>query len=527
MGRFARPLSRFNVAKQQPRNEATGETFGLSAPVGGWNARGNIASMPATDAIVMDNCFPGVQEVSLRKGSAAHVTGIPTSVLSLHAYNAGTTSRLFATTALAFYDVTAAGAVGAAVTTCTNGFWQSLNFVTAGGTFLVAVNGVDSLKLYDGTTWTNITGVSVPAITGVVTSSLSRLTAHKRRLWFVEKNTMKLWYLPVEAVGGAATAFPMGSVFKQGGHIVALGSWTLDAGSGIDDLFVIVTSEGEIAIYQGTDPATAATWALVGVYNAGKPVGSQPLYNFGGDLLYLNRNGLYPLSSLLKSSTIDRSAAISYKIDQAFFDIFATAAGNSGWQMILHKNANFLLVNVPVTNLSTSYQYVMNTTTKAWCRFTNWNGFCWAVLGDSLYFGGGTVVDKAWTGLNDKGVAIQGSVAQAYSGLGSQAQKRVALVRPVLQNSNVVALRMALDADFQAFTGFTDLSYGSASLALWDTALWDTGLWASDEGNIEPKWQTVPSNMGFLHSFRLQITSSTSIFEWVSTRFLWQAGGVL
>lgn len=527
MGRFARQLNRLNAQKLPPSNEADGRTFGLPAPIGGWNARGNIAAMAANDAIVMDNCFPGVQEVGLRKGSLAHATSIPSTVLSLLPYNAGATSKLFAATSAAFYDVTTAGAVGAAATTCTNGFWKSINFVTAGGTFLFAVNGVDKPKLYDGASWTNIDGVSVPAITGVTTSNLSDITAHKKRIWFVEKSSMKLWYLPVEAVGGAAVAFPVGSLFKQGGYIAAIGTWTLDAGAGVDDLFVIVTSEGEIAVYQGTDPSTAATWALVGVYNAGKPVGTQPLLNFGGDLLYLNKSGLYPLSKLLRSSTIDRSEAVSFKIDQAFLDAFSSYGGNSGWQMALHKAANLLIVNVPAANLSVSYQYVMNTTTKAWCRFTGWNAFCWAILGDGLYFGGSTVVDKAWVGANDKGGSITGSVAQAYSPLGSNQQKRVGMVRPIFQSDNAAMVRMSLDADFRSFPDYTELSYGNLGSSVWDTALWDSGVWASEEGNIEPRWHTVPANMGYLHSFRLQITSSTSTFEWVSTRFLFQTGGVL
>lgn len=525
--RFRQTVNRFTANAIPQRNAATGKTFSLPAPVGGWNAQGNIAAMKGDEAIIMDNCFPGTQSVELRKGMIAHATSLPAPVRSLMAYNAGVVSRLFASTATEIYNVTSAGAVGAAATTCTDGFWQSINFTTSGGSYLYAFNGVDKPKLYDGATFIDIDGVSTPAITGVTTTLLIRPAVHKKRIWVIEKNTMKLWYLPVESVGGAATAFPVGSIFRQGGHVVAIATWTLDAGSGVDDLFVIVTSEGEIAIYQGTDPSAAATWALVGVYNAGKPVGTQPLLNFAGDLLYLNKSGLYPLSRLLQSSVIDRTEALSSKIDQAFLDSFTAYGSNTGWQMILHKSANLLLVNIPVTSLSISYQYVMNTTTRRWCRFTNWNGFCWAILGDGLYFGAATTVEKAWTGTSDKGVAIQGTVAQAYNTLGDRDQKRIGMVRPIFQNSSTVSVRLSLDADFKTFPDFTEVNYSNMDSGVWDTSLWDAGVWSSEEGNIEPRWHTVPGDMGYLHSFRLQITSSTSIFDWVSTRFLFQTGGVL
>jgi hypothetical protein len=38
------------------------------------------------------------------------------------------------------------------------------------------------------------------------------------------------------------------------------------------DYLVLITSEGEVAIFNGYDPSNAATWALVGVFNMGKPM---------------------------------------------------------------------------------------------------------------------------------------------------------------------------------------------------------------------------------------------------------------
>ncbi len=332
----------------------------------------------------------------------------------------------------------------------------------------------------------------------------------------------------MDSIAGAAVKFPVGSLFKSGGYVVAIGAWTLDNGSGVDDLFVIVTSNGEIAVYQGTDPASSATWALIGVYSVAKPVSTKPLKDFGGDLLYLSANGLIPLSKLLQSALLDRSNQISYNIDGAFLDAAIDYSGNLGWQMLTHKSANLLIVNVPVSQDTLSYQFVMNTITKAWCRFTGWNASCWAEFNGLVYFAGGTKVSQAWTGNTDAGVPITGTVFQAYSYFGSRQQKNIMLARPNFGSAGAAQITMALDADFKTFSGETLLTYAPlVTGGIWGTSLWGTGTWGGDENLYESKWLTVPGDLGYLHSFRLQVTTSSGSFDWTSTDFVCKGAGIL
>ena len=507
---------------RQPTNEATSRPYSHPAPYGGWNARGNLANMRPEEALQMDNIVPGSQDVSIRKGCISWATAAPANIKSLLSYSGLTTNKLFAATNAGIYDVSASGVIGAAAVACTFGEWESLNFATAGGNFLFAVNGIDSAKTYDGTTW------AIPAITVATSSTWSYITAHKKRIWAVEKNTMNIWYLPVDSIAGAATKFPVGSLFKKGGYVLALGTWTIDGGSGIDDLFVIVTSNGEIAVYQGTDPASSATWGLIGVYEVSKPVGKKPLLIFGGDLLYLGMSGLLPLSKLVQSTTVDISAQISYNIDGAFADAVTTYTSTSGWQIVTYRTANLLIVNVPVSIDTLSYQYVMNTITKKWCRFTGWNATAFAQHNGWGYFAGATTVYQAWTGSNDAGAPITGIVRQAYSRLGQGGQKKITLVRPNIGLAGSAQLSLSLDADFKTFGGQTIFTYAPAILGgLWDAALWDTGLWDGGTSVFEPKWTTVPGDLGYLHSLRLQIVTSSGNFIWTSTDFAHRGAGIL
>ena len=172
----AAPLLR--AAKQ-----ATARVASLPAPIGGWNARDSLANMKPTDAVQLVNYFPTATNVVLRGGFQKHATGLPAQVETLMAYNGATTQTLFAISNGAIYNVTTAGAVGAAVVSGLSGSrFEWTNVATPGGNFLYAVSGGNSPRLYDGATWTAITGASVPAITGVTTSELDNVCLFKNRL---------------------------------------------------------------------------------------------------------------------------------------------------------------------------------------------------------------------------------------------------------------------------------------------------------------------------------------------------------
>jgi hypothetical protein len=285
----------------------------LPSPTGGWNARDSLASMSEIDAVVMVNWFPLTTEVMLRKGYTQHATGLPGQVESLFNYSGGNTRTLFAVSDGEIYDVTSGGAVGAPeVTGLTNSRWNYTNISTAGGNFLMAANGVDNPQLYNGTTWANA------AITGVTSQTLLKSPIlFKNRLFFIESGSLRAWYLPVNSIAGAASSVDLSSICKKGGFIVAHDTWTLDAGEGVDDYYVLVTSRGEIVIYQGTDPSSATTWALKGVWEMGSPVGDRCFYKLAGDILYISQDGLIPIASSLQSSRVNPRVAITDKIQFA------------------------------------------------------------------------------------------------------------------------------------------------------------------------------------------------------------------
>lgn len=509
-------------------NKRYSKTTSIPAPVGGWNARDPEADMDPRDALDLINIFPGTGDVKLRKGYTEHVTGIVDEVETLMPYNAPDgTQDLYAAAGTSFYDVTSAGAVGAAVQTgLTNARWRYVNFTNTDPTsYLCCFNGVDSPRYWNGSNWITITGASSPAITGVTTSSLDSPWVHKRRMWLVEKGTLSLWYLPADSVGGAATEFPLYGLFKRGGYIVAGGTWTVDGGDGVDDLFVVVTSEGEIAVYQGTDPSAANTWALVGVYRTGEPIGKNCLLKYTGDMLVLTKNGILPLSRALQSAQIDPSIAITDKISGAIADSVRSYSSTYGWQMEFYPAGNMLILNVPVTD--GQEQYVMNSLTGAWARFRGIEANCWAILNGEPHFGAGGFVGRFWNTNADNDTNITGDIQQAYSYFRNRGSQKIwTMLRPIFRASGAPSVLASLNPDFERGDPSAALSFTPITGALWDTAIWDTDLWVSSNGVVLKDWQGA-GVIGNCAGLRLTITAKGLDVSFQATDYVYQEGGVI
>ena len=218
----------------------TVKTF--TAPIGGWNAQDALAMMPPQDAVALDNWFPRTSYVEMRGGWAAHATGTTQNVKTVAVHNTMSgTSKMFAYTAAGIYDVSSAGAVGASVLARTNGKHQWTMFGDGTNNWLIACNGVDEPAYYDGTTWTAVTAATSPALTGVTTTELIQPLMFKGRLMFVQINTLSIWYLAAGAAGGALTEFDFAAEFPRGGYLMAIGTWTRDAGDGADGVFFAVS----------------------------------------------------------------------------------------------------------------------------------------------------------------------------------------------------------------------------------------------------------------------------------------------
>jgi hypothetical protein len=502
------------------------------APIGGWNARDALANMPPTDAPIMVNWWPMPTQIVVRNGYANYATGLPGQVNTLMNYRGNTGSQNFyAASGAGIYDVTAGGAVGAAVVAGqTSDKYDWVNFTTTAGTrYLYAVNGADSPQLWSGAAWQAVTAASAPiAITGLTfaTTGLSLVTSCQSRLFFGRGGTLEIYYLPVGAVGGAAALFDLRPVFKRGGVLAALNTWSVDTGTGLLDRLVAMSDQGEIVIYQGTDPSSASTWSLVGVYYVGGAIGgSRSLAKYGGDLLVQCQYGLIPLSALLQSKVVNQSEAITDKILSAISAAFTAGKSLFGWQIHICPELNMVLLNVP-TSGSTWVQYVMNSITGAWTQFSGWNSACWCLWNDDPYFGGNTVVGKAWGVEADNGIAIVTDLECAFDTMDEPGMlKQWTMVRPILATDGSPGIAYGINVDFDqsALSGVP--SFSASPGGIWDSALWDGGTWGGGL-QISKNWQFA-SGLGTWGALRLSTSTNGCQLQLSAIDYLFENGGVL
>ena len=507
--------------QKAPRHQSL-QVQSLPAPIGGLNAINSLADMPPGDAIILDNMFCEPSRVRVRKGTLNWRTGFAAQVQTLAVWSG---SKLFAASNGAVYNVTSSGASlpSAEFSGQSSNKWQWVNFGnSAGTTYLIMVNGTDSYRAYDGSTW------STPTVTGATAANFIYPHVFKYRLFFIEKNTTKVWYLDQNAISGAANALDMSPLMKLGGTLVALANVTSSAGQQVDDYFCAITSEGEAIVFKGIDPSTTYTWSMVGVYRIGIPIGSRCVQQLGSSMMIVTEDGITPLANMFVDDVTATKKTITQKILNSINTSVQSYKSNFGWHIILSPIDNQLIVNVPISTTQ-SFQYVMNTITGSWSTWglnnSAINAFCWAYMGSQLYFGTGSAVLKANTGTGDNGAAITADAKQAFNYFGARGQlKQFKLCRPNFLVDGTISPGVTVNVDFedvQASPGTAVTTTGG----IWDTATWDNGVWGGDP--VPKSYWISLGKEGYCAAPRVTVSSSQSTLYWASTDIGYETGGVI
>lgn len=507
------------------------------APTRGWVRNDNISNPKPGGAEVLDNFFPTPEGCRMRKGSDLHAT-IDAAVTTLAVYEAGVISKLFATDETSIYDITSPASdtvvPTADVTSKTSGDWSWAQFAAGGGAYLIGVNGHDDMEQYTGSAWRTVNNGSSPAITGVNTSALSHVWPFKSRLFFIEGGTMSAWYLDTLSVTGSATELPLGSVFPSGGSLLFGATWSLDSGAGLDDVCLFFTDQGEIAVYEGTDPDSADTWALVGVYRIGKPLHKNAWFRAGGDIAVVTVDGIVPVSAALKQDRASlKGVAITYPIEEAWRQIVSSrGAGAFPFSVTLWHSETMLVVGIPTYGSFDPVCFVANARTGAWARYTGWDTRCLAVYDDKLYFGtgDGTIVQGEVTGA-DQSEIYSAIVIPRFDPLGSADEKTAIHARIIARANNSFTPQLFANSDYRVDVPTPFSADPDDDPNVWGTGIWDESTWGttSETKSRLSEWQAVAAN-GQALAPGLQITSGRVIapdVELIAIHLQYEVGEVM
>lgn len=521
----------------------------LQAP-DGVNLVDSASELPPSDAMIMTNLVRAEYGLRSRLGYQDWCTGINSGgqVRTIIPYAGGakdgSADKLFAAAADGIYDVTTSSASPTRVYTWAtsntlSGWCSFTSFTTSAGKFLALCDETNGYVLYTESTntWAAVTaGAGAGQINGANPALFVHVLAWKNRLWFTEANSGRAWYLPIGQIAGTVTSFDFGTKLTHGGHLVGLWSMTVDGGLGIDDFLVGLGSAGDVAIYQGYDPASATTFQMKGVWFAGQfPVGRRIATDIGGDMLLLTSLGVLPLSRLTQAGEkLDPSIYASRKIQPALNAAMGTLATSRGWDIRMQPQDATLLVLMPTPTGWPVQQWAMSIAAKGWSLYSGLPAVCGDSWNGVWYFGtaGGKVCKN--TGYVDA-MARDGSgwtsipwgYLGSFSNYGSAHNKRVMFIRPdiITQGSNpACSARARYDFDLGPLESSTYLPSTGGGAALWDSATWDVSTWSSGTGTAGD-WAGA-TGIGKYVAIAVN-GSSTSRTILAGASVTWDAGGVL
>ena len=537
---------RFPTRKQKPRKA---QVTSLPAPTGGLVSNRNLAISRGPDmppgAAVLTNWFPTATGVITRRGMRRWATIGELPVKAMFTYIAGAQKQMFAADDTAIYNITsvpnpyswilstenAEEAISPDVpgevvfgdesvdgldvhTGTTSGDWVVVQFGTAGGNFLVGVNGVDDAFLYDGTTF-DATTITFPAESGLTTADLSYVWVYKNRLFFIQKDSLDAWYLPVDSIGGELTKWPMGGVFPRGGVLLWGQAWSLDnsGAGGLSEQCVFTTTEGEVAAYQGLSPDPDQGWQKVGAYRIGRPMGKKGFIRAGGDLVIATTVGFV---SLAQASRKDYAAlgqgAVSYPIE----DDWALAQqqrGQTDWRCQGWAEGQMTLIAPPTPASRSPIVYVANTNTGKWCTFTGWDITAMVQFNGGIYFGSSDgAVRQGWVTGSDEGAPYVCKSLPLFDGLNAPASVKVLKMgRAVTRASYQAKLQLSVHSNFKVNFPAPPSQQSIPTGNEWDNGVWGESVWDAERASIVAGDWVSLGNLGHDVSVGAQITSGATV----------------
>jgi hypothetical protein len=510
-------VKNFNVTK------AVSQTASKPATIGGLNRRDPIANMPVGDAYILENWFPREISVETRRGCLNFTTDITGNVETIMNYEDGTVRELFAIANNSVYDASSMGAVGSALKTgLVNSqfiFTQTEN--SAGNRYLIGVNGAATPIIYDGTTWGDATFSGA----GLTPANLDYIIVYKNRLFFIEKNSFNIWYGATYAIGGTLTRFSLNAIVTDGAKLVGCATMTVDNTAGIDEYIAFFTDSGQVIMYTGTNPADAASWAVNAIFKISRPIGKRFIAKINGDPAILTSDGVYMLSQSLLTDRMQSNQGFSSKINKLIKEDFAVYGNNYGWDILYNPDAEKLFINIPQQQNTLSYQYVMNTKTGAWTKFTGWQANCFMVRDKITYVGGVSKTMQVDVGYSDNGEAITCKSLEAFDDFGFKTvSKDFKQIRPILKSNKSIVPAVSVNTDYIVKDAQGLISYGIGDGAVWDVGVWDVSRW-EDEIKIFLSWKSV-NGRGFVGALNMKVSVLNSSIEWQSTDYLFEVGGV-
>lgn len=514
-------------ARQTAAPQRSYQSYSFPGPSLGWVSDQNLAVGQPGAAYRLDNIFPTQTGGVLRRGCSVR-SDVTDPVRAIFGYEQGVTKQLFAVTDADIWDITTGGSPVSGHS-ITSGLISIAKYVNTDGLLYIrGVNGEDTPWVYDGSTFGTTPALTFPGGDTTTPEDLKFVWVYQNRFFFIKKESLDLYYLPVASIGGALVKFSLGGLVKEGGHLVFGASWSQNTGSGLSSMCVMVTDQGEAVVFAGSNPGDAADWRLVGTYAIGKPLGPNSFAQRGGDLAICTDIGLIALSQALVQNAASLSPTAMSRPIEPDWARYVGERSSAGWAMTTWTEGQMLAVALPTASGQTPVWLVSNATTGRWGRFTNWNASCLATYDGGLYFGSpnGKVYQANVTGADD-GTPYTGIYVPAFDPVGVMGRKAVHMARATIRARFDVREKLSVHADYTLRLPPVPPAAPVPSADVWGLAVWGAATWGgASQGKVTSVWRNTFGE-GEAVTVAHQVTSGSVApldAEFIRTDILFTAG---
>ena len=452
-----------------------------------------IDNMDPASALELVNCFPAANTTSVRLGYVEFASLPHTTPIGFMAElpRPNNTSQLIVSNNTQLYSISSLGVVTniSKAGGYTNGGWNHEIFANN----IYLCNGVNNAQVYTGTS----TAADLNATFSGGGSTLDKLinvNSYRERLYFIEKDTFKVWFHDTAravftTAGSVLKSYDFQYIMKRGGYLLFTATYTNQTAQTSDDYFMAVSSEGEIVLFSGYSPDDTE-WRPVAHFFIGKPLGPKAYIRVNHDVWILTTQGVVPVSVLFQADPEQAINVISEKVNPLITQYANMTGFTNLWHGFFWPGGRRVYISIPDSDAS-AFFLVYSMDRKAWTVFklaTDTDAYRSCKFMNLPFYGSHTgKIYKGETGYADNvtststGSPINFDGRLAFSFYNTRGNyKTFKDMRPLIKTRRGVSLGLGLDTDFKRQDNLGQITTPVANFTAWGSQ------WGIGAGTLNP-----------------------------------------
>ncbi|MEM8971353.1 MAG: hypothetical protein AAGD43_04720 [Pseudomonadota bacterium] len=277
--------------------------------------------------------------------------------------------------------------------------------------------------------------------TGFEPRDFDGVVAHQDRLFFWKHDgDLEFYYGDVGAVEGELTRFPLGRLGNIQGKIRSMFSLTFDAGENVNDALCIVTTTGELVVYEGINPGDANDWNLTARVATAPPISKAGFTRVGGDVWMITTSGIVSAIDSIRQGILALVGNISRPISKEILDLVTQGGGE--WQLHTSATGDRIIINRYENGAAKQFNY--QTETRAW-NTTNYPARRWHNLALQTQFTDSRGVLATLPRVSDGSTTVKATWSTGWFNL--RRASEIKYIRPTIIANGALSVRLVVLSD--------------------------------------------------------------------------------